>query len=40
VLRVNAVHEFAAFDPEEDEMVRAEIAELAEWLGVAVVEAR
>jgi hypothetical protein len=24
------------FDPEEDEMVRAEIADLAEWLGVAL----
>ena len=36
VLRVNAVHEFLPFEPEEDEMVRAEIAELAEWLGVAV----
>jgi uncharacterized protein YcaQ len=40
VLRVNAVHELVPFDLEEDEMVRAEIAELAEWLGVAVVEAR
>ena len=28
VLRVNAVHEFLPFEPEEDEMVRAEIAEL------------
>ena len=26
VLRVNAVHEFLPFEPEEDEMVRAEIA--------------
>lgn len=40
VLRVNAVHEFLPFDPEEDEMVRAEIAELAQWLGVAVADAR
>ena len=36
VLRVNAVHEFLPFEPEENEMVRAEIEELAEWLGVAV----
>jgi uncharacterized protein len=34
VLRVNAVHEFLPFDPEEDDMVRAEIQELADWLGV------
>ncbi|HYJ50639.1 MAG TPA: crosslink repair DNA glycosylase YcaQ family protein [Microbacterium sp.] len=40
VLRVNAVHEFLPFEPEEDEMVRAEIAELGEWLGVTVVDAR
>ena len=36
--RVNAVHEFLPFEPEEHEMVRAEIGELAEWLGVAVSE--
>jgi uncharacterized protein YcaQ len=36
VLKVNAVHELLPFDPEEDEMVRAEIADLAEWLGVAL----
>ena len=36
VLRVNAVHEFLPFEPEETDMVRAEIADLAEWLGVAV----
>jgi uncharacterized protein len=36
VLTVNAVHEFLPFDPEEDEMVRAEIAGLGEWLGVTV----
>jgi len=36
VLRVNAVHEFLPFEAEEDEMVRAEIADLAEWLGVGV----
>lgn len=35
-LTVNAVHQFLPFDPEEDEMVRAELAELGEWLGVAV----
>ncbi len=35
-LRVNAVHELVPFEPEEREMVRAEIAELAEWLGVEV----
>ena len=35
-LRVNAVHEFVPLEPEEDDMVRAEIGELAEWLGVAV----
>jgi uncharacterized protein YcaQ len=40
VLRVNAVHEFLPFEPEEDEMVRAEITELAEWLGVGVTDAR
>ncbi|MDJ0335635.1 crosslink repair DNA glycosylase YcaQ family protein [Salinibacterium sp. G-O1] len=36
VLTVNAVHQFLPFDAEEDEMVRAEIAELGEWLGVTV----
>jgi uncharacterized protein YcaQ len=36
VLTVAAVHEFLQFDIEEDEMVRAEIADLAEWLGVTV----
>lgn len=35
-LTVNAVHEFLPFEAEEDEMVRAEIADLAEWLGVDV----
>jgi uncharacterized protein len=40
VLRVNAVHEFLPFEPEEEEMVRAEIAELAEWLGVGVLDSR
>jgi uncharacterized protein YcaQ len=36
VLKVTAVHEFLPFEPEEQEMVQAEIAELAEWLGVRV----
>lgn len=36
MLVVNAVHEFLPFDPEEDEMVRAEIDALAEWLGMGV----
>jgi uncharacterized protein len=35
-LKVTAVHELLPFDPEEDEMIRAEIGNLAEWLGVAV----
>jgi len=34
VLTVNAVHEFFPFDPEEHEMVRVELADLARWLGV------
>lgn len=37
VLRVNAVHEFLPFEPEESDMVRAEIAELGDWLGMPVV---
>lgn len=37
VLRVDAVHEFLPFEPEEMDMVRAEILDLAEWLGVGVV---
>ena len=36
VLVIANVHEFLPFDPEEDEMVRAEITDLAEWLGVGV----
>jgi uncharacterized protein YcaQ len=36
VLIVNAVHEFLPFDAEEDELVRTEINDLAEWLGVTV----
>ena len=39
VLRVTAVHELEPFAPEEHEMVRAEIAELGEWLGVPVADA-
>lgn len=35
-LVVNAIHEFLPFEAEEEEMVRSEIAELAEWLGVEV----
>ena len=35
-LKVTAVHEFLPFEAEEDEMVRAEIDDLAEWLGVSV----
>jgi uncharacterized protein YcaQ len=38
LLRINAIHEFLPFEPEEHDMVRAEIAELAQWLGVATVE--
>lgn len=40
LLTVAAVHEFTGLDAEELEMVRAEIGELAEWLGVDVVEPR
>lgn len=36
VLRVNAIHEFSPFEAEEMDMVRAEIQDLAEWLGVGV----
>ena len=35
-LTVDAVHEFLPFEAEEHEMVRAEIADLAEWLGVTL----
>jgi uncharacterized protein YcaQ len=35
-LRVNAIHELLPFDPEEADMVRAEIIDLADWLGVTV----
>jgi len=40
VLNVAAVHEFTGLDAEELDMVRAEISELAEWLGVDLVEPR
>ncbi|WP_245570377.1 DNA glycosylase AlkZ-like family protein [Microbacterium luticocti] len=36
VLRVDAVHELVEFEPEEMDMVRAEIDDLATWLGVPV----
>jgi uncharacterized protein len=36
LLVVAAVHEFLPFEAEEDEMVRAEIGDLAEWLGVGL----
>jgi len=39
-LDVAAVHEFTGLDAEELEMVRAEIGELAEWLGVDLIEPR
>ena len=40
LLRVNAIHEFLPFEPEEDEMVQAELSELAEWLGIGIADAR
>ena len=40
LLDVAAVHEFTGLDAEELEMVRAEIGELADWLGVELVERR
>ncbi len=36
VLTVTAIHEFLPFDAEEDEMVRAEVVDLAQWLGVTI----
>lgn len=36
VLRLAAVHEFLPFEPEEADMVRAEITELGDWLGMPV----
>ncbi|MGX5680424.1 DNA glycosylase AlkZ-like family protein [Schumannella luteola] len=37
-LIVNAVHEFIPFDEEETEMLRAEVEDLAAWLGVGLGE--
>lgn len=37
-LRVQAVHEFFPLEPEEHEMIRAELSELGQWLGVEVIE--
>lgn len=34
VLRVNAIHEFSPLEPEEHEMIRVELADLGEWLGM------
>nr|BFF08715.1 hypothetical protein GCM10025699_00180 [Microbacterium flavescens] len=34
VLQVNAIHELLPFEAEEHEIVRAELDELAEWLGM------
>lgn len=39
-LVVNAIHEMTPFDEEETEMVRAEILDLGEWLGVPVLGLR
>jgi len=39
-LVVNAIHEMTPFDDEETEMVRAEIHDLGEWLGVPVLGLR
>ncbi|MDQ0643457.1 DNA glycosylase AlkZ-like family protein [Microbacterium murale] len=36
MLRINAVHELTPFEPEEKDMVRAELTDLAGWLGVGV----
>jgi uncharacterized protein YcaQ len=40
VLQVNAIHELLPFEPEEHDMVRAELDDLAEWLGVPVAGQR
>lgn len=37
-LTINAVHELAPFEAEEYEMVRVEVDDLAEWLGLTVSE--
>ncbi|WP_127476638.1 DNA glycosylase AlkZ-like family protein [Microbacterium sulfonylureivorans] len=39
VLRVHAVHEFLPFEPEEHDIVQAELAELGNWLGMPVTGA-
>ncbi|WP_417562415.1 DNA glycosylase AlkZ-like family protein [Microbacterium sp.] len=39
VLQVNAIHEQLPFEPEEYDMIRAELDDLAEWLGVPVAGA-
>lgn len=36
MLRINAVHELTPFEADEKDMVRAELADLAGWLGVDV----
>jgi len=38
ILSVNAVHELLPFDHEEHQMVRSEVDDLAQWLGVGVAE--
>jgi uncharacterized protein YcaQ len=38
LLHVQAVHEFEPLDEDEREMVRAEVDELARWLGVALTD--
>jgi uncharacterized protein YcaQ len=40
VLRIEAVHEFFPLEPEEHDMIRAEISELGQWLGMGVEEGR
>ncbi|GAA3643700.1 crosslink repair DNA glycosylase YcaQ family protein [Microbacterium awajiense] len=35
-LQVNAIHEFLPFEPDETELVGAEIRDLADWLGVGI----
>jgi uncharacterized protein YcaQ len=37
VLRINALHEFLPFEPDEAHAVQSEIEELAEWLGVTTL---
>jgi uncharacterized protein YcaQ len=38
LLRIQAIHEFIPLEPEELDMIRAELSELAQWLGVEVAE--